>query len=116
MALLCLVLRSCSLLLARAVSEPLQMDGSDKIYLQHCIHSIKTFSQSLQQNIVLFSVQERFLQVLFLLRFLDLALSHPLSASCRLEELEASAISTNYYFAVTLNIYSCKVTLCYLHP
>ena len=47
---------------ARAVSEPLQMDGSDKIYLQHCIHSIKTFSQSLQQNIVLFSVQERFLQ------------------------------------------------------
>ena len=28
---------------ARAVSEPLQMDGSDKIYLQHCIHSIKTF-------------------------------------------------------------------------
>ena len=101
---------------ARAVSEPLQMDGSDKIYLQHCIHSIKTFSQSLQQNIVLFSVQERFLQVLFLLCFLDLALSHPLSASCRLEELEASAISTNYYFAVTLNIYSCKVTLCYLHP
>ena len=110
MALLCLVLRSCSLLLARAVSEPLQID---KIYLQHCIHSIKTFSQALQQNIVLFSVQEHFLQVLFLLRFLDLALSH---ASCRLEELEASAISTNDYFAVTLSIYSCKVTLCYLHP